>query len=233
MGLMDKVKQQASTLAQKAQETANTGMAKFDSAQLARKSDPMLRSLGLAVLAERTGRAAPDNAAQIDQLIASLTQHEAQNNVDLVAQARQAAQQAAQQAQMGGQYLSSSPAPYDPNLQATMPSAPAGAASGFPGAASGFPGAEPATAFPGAAPTSFPQQADPTSFPGATPATAFPEPAPETGFPEAAPATAFPAAAPVAGFPEPVPAEEAAADQLETGFPPAGGATAFPPASDG
>jgi hypothetical protein len=227
MGLMDKVKQQASTLAQKAQETANTGMAKFDSAQLARKSDPMLRSLGLAVLAERTGRAAPDNAAQIDQLIASLTQHEAQNNVDLVAQARQAAQQA----QMGGQFLSSSPAPYDPNLQATMPGAAAGAAPGFPGAApaTSFPGAEPATSFPGAEPASFPQQADPASFPGAGPATAFPEPVPGTGFPEAAPATAFPAAEPLAGFPEPVPAEEAAADQPETGFPPAGGA----PASDG
>jgi len=247
MGLMDKVKQQANTLAQKAQETASGAQAKFDASQLARRSDPMLKSLGLAVLAERTGRAAPDNAAQIDQLIASLTQHEAQNNVDLVAQAQQAQMQGA--AMGGGQYMSSSQAPYDPNLQATMPGAPAGAAPGFPQVA-------PTTSFPGSAPTSFPQ-ADPTSFPGAAPAAAFPEAAPPTafpgaapttGFPEAAPPTAFPGAAPATGFPEaapatafpvagpgltePVPAEEAA-DQPQTGFPPAGGPTAFPPASGG
>jgi hypothetical protein len=211
MGLMDKVKQQANTLAQKAQETASGAQAKFDASQIARRSDPMLKSLGLAVLAERTGRADADTSAQIDQLVANLTQHEAQNSVDLVAQARQAQMQQAPLG--GGQYISSSQAPYDPNLQATMPGAPAGGDPGFPGAA-------PMTSFPGAAPSSFPQQADPMGFPGA---------APGTGFPEAAPATAFPAAAPT-GFPEPVQADEAA-DQPQTGFPPASGPTAFPPQS--
>src|SRR6266851_3227065 len=193
MGLMDKVKAQATQLAQKTQDAANTGMAKFDSAQTARRYDPMLKSLGLAVLAERTGRAGPDSAAEVDQLIASLTQFEAQNNINIVEHARAQAQPA--QAQMGGgEFLSTAPTA-DPN----MPGAPAG----FPGAApaAGFPEAAPATSFPGAAPAAgFPEAAPATGFPEAAPAAGFPEAAPSTGFPEA---TSFPAAAPA-----PEPADE-------------------------
>lgn len=225
MGLMDKVKAQATQLAQKTQESAQAGMAKFDSAQLARRSDPLLKSLGLAVLAERTGRGAPDNQAQIDQLITALTQHEAQNNVDLVAQAAQAQAQQAQMQMGGGQFLGSAP-PVDPNV----PGAPAG----FPGyAPASFPDAAPAAGFPGAAPaTGFPGAAPATGFPEAAPAASVPAGPPSTGFPEA---TAFPSAAPTA-FPEPSPAPAAAA------FPPSaqpedegqpGGQTGFPPAAEG
>ena len=59
MGLMDKVKAQATVLAQKTQETARDSKVKFDQAQAKRRADVMLRNLGAAVYAERTGRAAP------------------------------------------------------------------------------------------------------------------------------------------------------------------------------
>ncbi len=207
MGLMDKVKAQATQLAQKTQDAASTGMAKFDAAQMARRYDPMLKSLGLAVLAERTGRGAPDSQAQIEQMIAGLTQFEAQNSVNIVEHAQQAAAQAQSQAG-GGQFLSATQQPFDPNVQATMPEAAPGDVAGFPGAGqpTSFPGADPAPA------TGFPEAAPPS----------FPEAAPSTGFPEAAPATGFPEAAPSTGFP--------AADEEQPGeFP--GGPTGFPPAS--
>src|SRR6266567_1874776 len=86
MGLMDRVKQQASTLAQQ----ANQGMAKLDNLPAQRRADAMLRSLGLAVLAGRTGRATVDTEAQITQILADIAQHEQQYNVDLVQQAAQA-----------------------------------------------------------------------------------------------------------------------------------------------
>ena len=117
MGLMDKVKAQANTLAQKTQETANAGKARLDMSQANRRSDGLLRSLGLAVLAERTGRAAPETQAQIDQLIADLTAHETQHGVNLVQQAMQA-----QQMQMGpGDFLTSSDPAFDPNVSAAPP----------------------------------------------------------------------------------------------------------------
>jgi len=245
MGLMDKVKAQAGVLAQKTQETANAAQAKIDSAQASRKADGMLRHLGLAYLAERTGRATPETAANIDKLLAELAQHESQHNVNLVQQATQA-----QQMQTGpGEYISSSPTAMDPNVSAaptSFPQAEPAQSGGFPGAAptsfpqsggaTGFPEAAPATSFPGAAPagfgeaapatgfpeaapaTSFPQSGGATGFPEAAPATGFPEAAPATGFPEAAPATSFPGAAPT-GFGEPI--DESTPEQ--TGFPPAGG----------
>ena len=90
VGLIDRVKQQASALAQQ----ANEGMAKLDNLPAQRRADVLLRSLGIAILADRTGRAAADNEAQITQMVAEITQHERQYNVDLVQQAAQAQAQA-------------------------------------------------------------------------------------------------------------------------------------------
>ena len=72
MGLMDKVKAQATVLAQKTQETAREGKARLDQATASRHSDTMLRNLGALVYAEQTGRAAPDSADQIARLISQL-----------------------------------------------------------------------------------------------------------------------------------------------------------------
>ncbi len=83
MGLMDKVKAQATVLAQKGQETAREGKVKFDQAQAKRRADIMLRNLGAAVYAERTGRGTPDAQADIDRLVADIKAHEAEHGISL------------------------------------------------------------------------------------------------------------------------------------------------------
>jgi hypothetical protein len=83
MGLMDKVKAQATVLAQKGQETAREGKVKFDQAQAKRRADIMLRNLGAAVYAERTGRGTPDTQADIDRLVADIKAHEAEHGISL------------------------------------------------------------------------------------------------------------------------------------------------------
>ncbi len=99
MGLMDKVKAQATVLAQKTQETARDGKVKFDHVQAKRRADAMLRNLGAAVYAERTGRATPDTDAQIEKLIADISAHEAENGINLAAES---ADQMASTGQPGG-----------------------------------------------------------------------------------------------------------------------------------
>jgi hypothetical protein len=83
MGLMDKVKAQATVLAQKGQETAREGKVKFDQAQAKRRADIMLRNLGAAVYAERTGRGTPNTQADIDRLVADIKAHEAEHGISL------------------------------------------------------------------------------------------------------------------------------------------------------
>ncbi len=79
MALMDKMKAQAAQLAQKAQEAGKAGQAKIEDAQARRKADGMLRDLGAAVYAQRTGKATGDTAGDIDKLVAELTAHEAEH----------------------------------------------------------------------------------------------------------------------------------------------------------
>lgn len=63
MGLLDKVKEQATEVAHKAQEAGKTGQAKLEAAQAKRKIDGLLRDIGAIVYAERTGGPAADEAA--------------------------------------------------------------------------------------------------------------------------------------------------------------------------
>jgi len=86
MGLMDRVKAQATVLAEKAQETARDSKAKFDQAQAKRRGDVLLRNLGAAVYAERTGRGTPSTEADIDRLIADIKAHEAEKGISLTPQ---------------------------------------------------------------------------------------------------------------------------------------------------
>ena len=79
MPLFDKVKAQATQLAQKAQEAGKVGQAKIEEAQARRRADGLLRSLGAACYAERTGRGSSEVTAKIDELISSLKTHEAEN----------------------------------------------------------------------------------------------------------------------------------------------------------
>src|SRR5260370_40082057 len=172
VGRMDRGKQQASSLAQQ----ANQGMARLDNMPAQRRADALLRSLGVAVLAERAGRAAGDTEAQISQILADIAQHEQQYNVNLVQQAAQAQAQAQQpQWQQGpGEFLTSAP-PVDPNAPA-MPPNPApgpGGASGFGGQPDfggqpgyGGQGGDPQQGAPACGSTGFPPA---TSVPEATP----------------------------------------------------------------
>jgi hypothetical protein len=121
MGLMDRVKAQASSLAQQ----ANQGMAKLDNLPAQRRADALLRSLGVAVLAERTGRATGDNEARITQILADLAQHEQQYNVDLVQQAAQA-QQTQQPWQAPGGFQPQPPGGFQPQPPGGYPQPPGG-----------------------------------------------------------------------------------------------------------
>jgi hypothetical protein len=78
MGFLDKAKQQATQLAQKAQEGVKTGQAKLDQAQAKKKEDALLRDLGAACFAEKTGRGTGETAAEIERLVSELRTHEAE-----------------------------------------------------------------------------------------------------------------------------------------------------------
>lgn len=79
MPLFDKMKEQAAQAAQKAQEAAARGQGKIEDAQAKRREDALLRDLGAAVYAERTGAAGADGAAEIDRLVADITAHRSEH----------------------------------------------------------------------------------------------------------------------------------------------------------
>jgi hypothetical protein len=85
MGLMDKVKAQATQLAEQTKQAAEQGKAKLDQAQANRRGDQMLRQLGTLVFADRTGRGAPDGQTKIDQLINDISAYERENGLNMTA----------------------------------------------------------------------------------------------------------------------------------------------------
>jgi len=156
---MDKVKAQATQLGQKAQEAAQEGKAKLDQAQASRRGDALLRQLGAAVFAERTGRGTPDSQAKIEQLIGDISAHERENGLNLTDQ---------------------------PQTNVPQPGFPADPPSPFPGPAGGsFPDTS-SSSFPAAGGTSpdagmsFPPS-DQTFFP--PPGDPSPESGGTSGFP--------------------------------------------------
>jgi hypothetical protein len=78
MGLMDKVKAQAS-------ELASQGKAKYGEVQATRRANVLLRNLGAVVYADRTGRGSGDTEAQIDKLVTEIKAHESANGINLSA----------------------------------------------------------------------------------------------------------------------------------------------------
>jgi hypothetical protein len=86
MGLMDRVKAQATQLAQQTREAAEQGKAKLDQAQASRGGSAMLRQLGMLVYADRTGRGSPDSQAKIDQLVNEISAYERENGLNLTAE---------------------------------------------------------------------------------------------------------------------------------------------------
>jgi hypothetical protein len=84
MGFLDKVKEGAAQATAVAKDAAQKGQAKLDTMQAKKAADGLLRDLGAAAYAEKTGRAGADNSAEIDRILAALEEHERENGqIDL------------------------------------------------------------------------------------------------------------------------------------------------------
>ena len=79
MGLLDKVKAQATAATEMAKDAAAKGQAKMNDVQAKKTADGMLRDLGAAVYATKTGRSTPTTDADITQLVTSLQAHESEH----------------------------------------------------------------------------------------------------------------------------------------------------------
>jgi hypothetical protein len=79
MGLLDKVKAQATVATNLAKDAAQKGQAKLDEVQSKKASDGLFRDLGAAFFATKTGRATPSTDADIERLVAALQAHEAEH----------------------------------------------------------------------------------------------------------------------------------------------------------
>jgi hypothetical protein len=152
MGLMDRVKAQATQLAQQAQEAAQEGRAKLDQAQAGRRGDTLLRQLGAAVFAERTGRGTPDSQAKIDKLIADMSTFERESGTNLIDQGQQMPSQPA--------FPPDPPSPFPGQPASSYPAQGATPFADTAGTSFAGTGGGPAQ---GAAATSFPAQ--PAFFP--------------------------------------------------------------------
>jgi hypothetical protein len=79
MGLLDKVKAQATAATAAAKDAAQKGQAKLDEVQSKKAADGMLRDLGAAFYATKTDRATPSTDADIDRLVAALQTYESEH----------------------------------------------------------------------------------------------------------------------------------------------------------
>ena len=79
MGLLDKVKAQATAATVMAKDAAQKGQAKLDEIQAKKTADGLLRDLGAAFYATKTGRATPSTDADIENLVAALQSHESEH----------------------------------------------------------------------------------------------------------------------------------------------------------
>ena len=77
MGLLDKVKATAEAATEAAKDAAAKGQAKLDEVQAKKNADVMLRDLGAALYANKTGRSTPTTDGEMERLVAALEAHEA------------------------------------------------------------------------------------------------------------------------------------------------------------
>ena len=132
MGLLDKVKATAATATEAAKDAAAKGQAKLDEVQAKKAADGMLRDLGAAYYATKTGRATPSTDADMEHLVAALQGHESQHGaITLAPESPAAAPTAApvgnDQAGHGGAEggaAASAPASPPPPPQAADPASP-------------------------------------------------------------------------------------------------------------
>ena len=79
MGLLDKVKASATAATDMAKDAAAKGQAKIDEAQSKKAANGMLRDLGAAFYATKTGRATPTTDADIERLVTALQTYESEH----------------------------------------------------------------------------------------------------------------------------------------------------------
>jgi hypothetical protein len=127
MGLLDKVKAQATAATAVAKDAAQKGQAKLDEVQSKRGADGLLRDLGAAFYATKTGRATPSTDADIDRLVAALQTHESEHGALTLAPESTAA---APTASATGPAFNSAPTAAPTSAPTSYPSAPT--ASGPP-----------------------------------------------------------------------------------------------------
>ena len=87
MGLMDKVKSQATQLAEKAQQAGQAGQAKLAEVQSKRKADALLLELGGIAYQQRVGRADTAAETRATELVGLIQAHEAENGAVAVTSA--------------------------------------------------------------------------------------------------------------------------------------------------
>ena len=102
-----------------AKDAAAKGQAKIDEAQAKKAADGMLRDLGAAFYATKTGRSTPTTDADIERLVAALQQHESEHGQITLAPESPAAAPTAAPADGGA----GAPAP-PPPPQAADPASP-------------------------------------------------------------------------------------------------------------
>jgi len=122
MGLLDKVKQTAATATEAAKDAAAKGQAKIDEAQAKKSADGLLRDLGAAYYATKTGRSTPTTDGEMDRLVAALQSHESEHGQITLAPETPAAAPTASPA--GGSAAPTPPPPPPPPPQAADPASP-------------------------------------------------------------------------------------------------------------
>jgi hypothetical protein len=120
MGLLDKVKAQATAATEMAKDAAAKGQAKMNDVQAKKTADGMLRDLGAAFYATKTGRSTPATDGEIAQLVTSLQAHESEHGQITLAPESAAAAPTATVAGDG----SAAPAPPPPPPKAADPASP-------------------------------------------------------------------------------------------------------------
>jgi len=94
MGLMDKVKSQATQLAEKAQQAGQMGQAKLAEVQAKRKADALLLELGGISYHQRVGRDDGDGETRAAELVDMIQKHEAEHGAVTVTSANAAVAEA-------------------------------------------------------------------------------------------------------------------------------------------
>lgn len=133
MGFMDKVKSQATAIAEKAQEGAKLGQDKLSQMQAKKQSDALLLELGGLTYLERTGRGEPGGEARVGQLVEQLTTFEHTHGPVTVTPATPPVGESGTYVPSASDASPASTAPTGTSIPTSAPPPPPSASEGAPG----------------------------------------------------------------------------------------------------